>query len=209
MLQPSGVYDLMDFAHSTHIQDLLNQLRDGRIEARDELIAHAMERVRALTRRMFRAYPALRTAEETDDVLQRSLLRLRRSLGNIEPTTVRGFFALASRQIRWALQDVAREIAGIPVVYTGAHPSESRTPGPEPADPSDSPSSLAEWTEFHQAVERLPEEIREVFDLVWYEGLTQVEAATLLGVPLRTFKRRWRAAREHLSRAMYEEPPDG
>ena len=71
------------------------------------------------------------------------------------------------------------------------------------------PASLAEWTEFHQQVERLPDEAREVFDLVWYEGLSQVEAAALLGVPLRTLKRRWRAARELLSRALYGEPPDG
>lgn len=199
----------MNFAHSTHIQDLLNQLRDGRTEARDDLIAHTMERVRALARRMFRASPALRSMEETDDVLQRSLLRLRHSLGNIQPTTVRGFFALAARQIRWALQDVARELAATPVVYTGAHPSESGTVGPEPADPNGGPTSLAEWTEFHQAVERLPDETREVFDLVWYEGLNQVEAAALLGVPLRTLKRRWRVARELLSQALYGEPPDG
>ncbi|MCZ2343167.1 MAG: sigma-70 family RNA polymerase sigma factor [Bacteroidales bacterium] len=199
----------MDFAHSTHIQDLLNQLRDGRVEARDELIAHAMERVRALARRMFRVSPALRAVEETDDILQRTLLRLRRSLGNIQPTTVRGFFALAARQIRWALQDVARELAATPLIYTGVHSPESSVRNPEPADPGAGPTSLVEWTEFHQAVERLPDEAREVFDLVWYEGLNQVEAAALLGVPLRTLKRRWRLARELLSQALYGEPPDG
>lgn len=199
----------MDFAHSTHIQYLLDQLRDGRVEARDELIAHTMERVHALTRRMFRASPGLRAVEETDDVLQRSLLRLRHSLGNIQPTTVRGFFALAAKQIRWVLQDVARELAATPIVYTGAHSPESSAPVAELVDPGSGPMSLAEWTEFHQQVERLPDDAREVFDLVWYEGLNQVEAAALIGVPLRTLKRRWRVARELLSQALYGEPPDG
>ena len=35
----------------------------------------------------------------------------------------------------------------------------------------------------------LSDEQREVFDLLWYEGLTQPEAATVLGVSLKTVNR--------------------
>ena len=41
----------------------------------------------------------------------------------------------------------------------------------------------------------LPDAEREVFDLLWYEGLTQVEAANVLGVTERTIKNRWRNAK--------------
>ncbi len=41
------------------------------------------------------------------------------------------------------------------------------------------PIKLSSWTEFHEYVEKLPEEERILFDLLWYEGLTLQEAADL------------------------------
>jgi DNA-directed RNA polymerase specialized sigma24 family protein len=41
-------------------------------------------------------------------------------------------------------------------------------------------------------------EEREAFDLLFYQGLTQAEAATVLEVSERTIKRRWQAARLRL-----------
>ena len=43
--------------------------------------------------------------------------------------------------------------------------------------------------------EALPDAEREIFDLLWYQGLSQREAAALLGITERMAKRRWRAAR--------------
>ncbi len=60
------------------------------------------------------------------------------------------------------------------------------------------PGNLAAWAEFHAQVERLPDEEREVFDLIWYQELPQSEAAALLGVSERTVKRRWASARLRL-----------
>ena len=56
------------------------------------------------------------------------------------------------------------------------------------------PDRLALWTEFHEQVNRLPEEQREVFDLIWYQGLSFTEAAAVLGVAARTVTRRWHSA---------------
>ncbi|MBX9585466.1 MAG: DUF134 domain-containing protein, partial [Gemmataceae bacterium] len=56
------------------------------------------------------------------------------------------------------------------------------------------PGRLAAWTDFHQQAEALPEDEREVFELVWYQGLKQTEAAALLSVSDRTVLRRWQAA---------------
>lgn len=62
-------------------------------------------------------------------------------------------------------------------------------------DPGEEPSDLAEWAEFHERVQTLPDAEREVFDLLWYEGLGQKEVAHILGVTERTVKNRWRSAK--------------
>jgi RNA polymerase sigma-70 factor (ECF subfamily) len=61
------------------------------------------------------------------------------------------------------------------------------------------PGRLAAWAGFHDAVAALGEADRELFDLLWYQGLTQAEAASLLGVTERTVTSRWLAARVRLS----------
>jgi RNA polymerase sigma-70 factor (ECF subfamily) len=48
-------------------------------------------------------------------------------------------------------------------------------------------------------VDSLPDEEREVVQLLWYEGLRQPEAAVVLGISLATLKRRWQVARLRLS----------
>src|SRR5262245_60781966 len=50
--------------------------------------------------------------------------------------------------------------------------------------------NLRRWTEFHEAVARLPDDLRAVLDLLWYQGMSQAEAAELLGVAVRTVKLR-------------------
>ena len=53
------------------------------------------------------------------------------------------------------------------------------------------PESLDEWTIFYEAVEKLLDEEGELFGLLWYEGLTQEEVATVLKVSLRRVRLRW------------------
>ena len=43
--------------------------------------------------------------------------------------------------------------------------------------------------------------------MLWYQGLTQAEAAELLGVSSRTVKRRWQTARLRLFEALGGELP--
>jgi RNA polymerase sigma factor (sigma-70 family) len=78
----------------------------------------------------------------------------------------------------------------------------------QPVEPSDDPGRLAAWSEFHRQVELLPPEDREVFDLLWYQELSQAEAAALLNISERTVKRRWQSARLALFEAMGGEPPE-
>src|SRR5437870_4454184 len=59
----------------------------------------------------------------------------------------------------------------------------------------DAPADLARWEAFHEEVNRLPEEEREVFNLLYYAGRTQEEAAAILDISASTVFRRWTAAR--------------
>jgi RNA polymerase sigma factor (sigma-70 family) len=81
--------------------------------------------------------------------------------------------------------------------------TEQRRPATdERGDDSDDPCNLAEWTEFHRQVEVLPEDEREVFNLLWYGELTQAEVAEVLGIAVRTVIRRWQAARVRLYKVL-------
>jgi RNA polymerase sigma factor (sigma-70 family) len=60
------------------------------------------------------------------------------------------------------------------------------------------PGDFADWTGFRERVNQLPASEREIVRLLFYEALTQEGAAQLLGVNIRTVKRRWQSARSRL-----------
>jgi RNA polymerase sigma factor (sigma-70 family) len=200
-------------SHTLRIQSYLDRLRDGDETARSELLQCAVERLRKLARKMLRTYPRVRRWEETDDILQNAVLRLHRALGQIALATPRDFYRLAALNIRRELLDLAKHYYG-PLGHGAKH--ASRGPGEssgatepvEQGDLSTEASRLVAWGEFHEQIGALPDEEREVFDLLWYQGLNQAMAAELLGVSERTIKRRWQAARLHLHEALHGEMPE-
>jgi RNA polymerase sigma factor (sigma-70 family) len=193
------------------IQSWIERLRDGDPSARAALLECAGERLTRLARKMLRGYPGVGRWEQTDDILQNALLRLDRALKSIAPPTVRDFFRLAAVQVRRELIDLARRYSGPEGL--GAHHvcrSGTQNPSTDPQvkqDLTSDPKRLTAWTEFHQAIEALSEEDREVFDLLWYQGLTQPEAAEVLGVSERTINRRWISARLRLSDSLGGQMP--
>jgi RNA polymerase sigma factor (sigma-70 family) len=161
---------------------------------------------------MLRTYPGVRRWEQTDDVLQNALIRLCHALGALTPESPRHFYSLAALQIRRELIDLSRFHFG-PEGHGAKHHTEAHPkiieggPLPNQLDHQGEPSSMEEWTEFHRAVESLPDDEREVVDLLWYEGFTQDEAAATLGVSLRTVKRRWQSGRLKLIEALGGDMP--
>lgn len=184
--------------HTSELHDLLEKVRRGDPDARCRVIEHCCDRLRALTRRMLRCYPRVRRWAETDDVLQNALLRLHRSVADLRPESVRQFYALAGVQIRRELLDLAKHFQGAHGLGAKHHSDGGRAAQRQCADPLE-PETLDAWTRFHEHVGCLPDEEREVVQLVWYEGLKQPEAAAVLGVSLATLKRRWQSARLRLS----------
>jgi RNA polymerase sigma-70 factor (ECF subfamily) len=193
------------FAQTTQLQLCLDRFRSGDDAARDQMIEFACERVRRMASSMLRDHPAVGRWEQTDDVLQHVLIRLHRALADVKPQNVRAFLGLAAQQIRWTLIDLARHHMGPMGQGRHHHTAGGGKAADDRGQPlhthaDNEPRSLEEWTEFHECVAKLPDDEREVFDLLWYEGVTQVEAAEVLEVNERTVRRRWISAR----RQMYE-----
>jgi RNA polymerase sigma-70 factor (ECF subfamily) len=202
----------MFVADTVELQACLDRLNTGDAAGRDLLLEYARERLQRLTRKMLGDFARVRRYEETDDVLQNSLVRLVRRLAAVRVATVAEFFRLAAGEIRRELIDLARHYYG----PLGAGKNEAPLPEPtnnsdgghlfDPSEHTADPGRLALWTDFHAAVERLPPEERDVFSLVWYHELTQEQAAGLLGVSVPTVKRRWLTARLALKRFLDPAP---
>jgi RNA polymerase sigma-70 factor (ECF subfamily) len=197
------------------IQGLLDRLRAGDESAREELLGCACQRLTCLARKMLRSYPRIRRWEETDDVFQNATLRLYRALAEVRPTSVVEFFRLAALNVRRELLDLAKHYYGARGL--GAHhasvaaaegESGDSSDVAEPLAPQEDSEHLAAWAALHEQVDKLPDEEREVFDLLWYQELSQAEAAALLGVSDRTIKRRWQSARLLLHQALGGALPD-
>jgi RNA polymerase sigma factor (sigma-70 family) len=195
---------------TTVIQGWIDRLRAGDDSARAALLDCACERLRRLARKMLKGYPGVARWEQEDDVLQNALLRLDRALSAVTPPTARDFFRLATAQIRRELIDLARRHSGPEGLgahhstrhEAGGNNSSSVRPDEPVAQTTNDPVRLATWTEFHHLAESLPDDDRETFEFLWYQGLTQGEAALLLDVSERTIARRWVAVRLKLTDAL-------
>jgi RNA polymerase sigma-70 factor (ECF subfamily) len=196
---------------TTGLRLCLERVRAGDATALNELIILASKRLQVLAQRMIRDFPRVRRWAQTDDVLQNALMRLCRALEQVQPASVRDFYALATTQIRRELIDLARHFSG-PEAAAAHHESVAAEVAPQQMerakpDLTNEPGGLADWGEFHEQVAGLPDEEREVFGLLFYQGLTQEEAAEVLGVAVRTVQRRWQAALLALHRVRNGEAP--
>ena len=153
-----------------------------------ELVASAVNRLHLLCGTLlFRSYPRLTLPPlnlRSEEMLSSVVERLLKAMRQVHPQTVRQFFALASQHMRWELNDLARRLD------EQAPPVELRDSlVPAPAETGGSQVS-PNARRMLEAIEGLPEDEREVFNLVRIQGLTQPEAADVLGVSAKTIQRR-------------------
>lgn len=170
-----------------------------------ELLDRAVGRLRSLCESLLRrSYPRLARPPlnlEPDDLLDAVVERLLKAMRDVRPATVRQFFALANRHIRWELNDLARRFDEEPDAV------ELRE-GLVPAAQSSGSGLGPDARRILEAIDALPEEIREVFDLVRVQGLTQVEVADLLDVSAKTVQRRLNAGVFSLGEALADLRPE-
>ena len=120
---------------------------------------------------------------QTDELLSAVVERLLKALRSARPKTVREFFALAGQHMRWELNDLARRLDNQP---RALELREGEFPTPASSDAGLSPDGRR----MLEAIDNLPEDEREAFDLVRVQGLTYAEAAQVIGVAPRTVQRR-------------------
>lgn len=190
----------------------LVRLAKGDDSAREEILEVCNDRLRELSSRLLGKFAKVRRWDTTDDVAQNAAIRLYRALGETVPDSPRGLMGLMATQIQRELIDLARKHAG-GMSYAKNHDTNVARGGSngdvflvdEAVDAGDGLEEeipLERWESFHRAVENLPEELREVFRIVWYLGADRETAAKTLGLSIRTVGRRWQEAREMVGRAV-------
>jgi len=153
-----------------------------------ELLGRAVHRLRLLcTNLLYRSYPRMALPPlnlEPDELLSSVVERLLKAMRQARPVTVRQFFALANQHMRWELNDLARRLDD---QTAAAEVRESSIVAPPDSNESQLSQNARRMLE---AIEGLPDDEREVFSLVRIQGLTQPEAADVLGVSAKTVQRR-------------------
>ena len=195
-----------------NITHLVKRFRAGDLSAREGLAAAVYERLVRLSRKMLRdGSDAVGRWEQTEDLAHAAWFRIQRALE--DPSVAVNdhvhFFRLAARHVRFELIDLYRRHTGANGIAANHATTPSGKAGSDSAVNDDGerfsanltsdPKRLAAWGEFHILVDSLPEKEKEIVDLLWYQGLKQQDAADLLGVDVKTIKRRWRDVKLILS----------
>jgi RNA polymerase sigma-70 factor (ECF subfamily) len=197
----------MDGEHTTAaVQRYLDELAgdaptDSAVRA---LLDRAVGRLQELCAALLhRSYPRLTRPPlglQADELLGAVVERLLKALREIRPGTVRQFFALASQHMRWELNEMARRLDEQPAAV---ELSDGQVPAPASTGSALTPGSRR----MLDAIADLPEAEREAFDLVRIQGLTQAEAAGVLGVSAATVNRRLNRGLELLAEALSDLRP--
>ena len=135
---------------------------------------------------LYRSYPRLTQPPlnlQVDEMLGAVVERLLKALRQVRPATTRQFFALACQHMRWELNDMARRLDEQPA---GVELRDESVAAPASSDSSLTPAGQR----ILAAIDGLPEEEREAFDLVRIQGFSQAEAAKVLDVSAMTVNRR-------------------
>jgi RNA polymerase sigma factor (sigma-70 family) len=191
---------------STDLQLLIDRLRRGDADARRELLQRAHDRLLRIAATIFRQdFPALHGRHDLESVVSEVWMRLVSALEKTQPETVDGFFGLVFLKVRQVLLDMAQNQRRLDARQgQGQSPADGSgsdtLAGLDQADTTHDPGRLAVLTEFHEQIEKLPEDQRRIFELHYYGDFSQAEIAQTLGVPRKQVSRLWLTATGRLAR---------
>lgn len=166
---------------------------------RQDVIDYCVERMKAAVRTQLADFRRLREFETSDDIVQNATVRLLKAFDAVGPESVFDIHGLSALVIRRELINLTRHYFG-----PQGHGTNTITVGDSRIDGVTEDDSTDPWAAIHvhEAVETLDAEMRVVVDLMFYQGLTQEQAAEVLGIGVATVRRRWRQARAILGSAL-------
>jgi RNA polymerase sigma factor (sigma-70 family) len=198
---------------TAHLEGLLDRLQRGDDTARSELVARTVERIRAIVRKRYPDWLALRRWVEEDDITQAVTARLLKALEDVTPDSVSGLFGLVGELTRRELIDQHRHWYGPEGPGKHHHTDGPRLAADSEAQPlHDRPDSSAgpgtrverieQYEVVDQAVEDLRATDREIIDLYFYNGLPLDHCAEVLGISREAAKKRQQATKVRWRRAI-------
>lgn len=193
----------------TAIQLGLDALNARQPDALEKLFTACRNRLRLMITVMMFRYSRLRRWIEHEDVLQEVEVKLLKALQSLEVTTTRSFLGLAATAIRRQLIDLIRKYRHhFQLESPGFDAAANGRPNVHPGLAS-LPSSLEgpwEEIELHELVQKLPDDLREVFELIYYHGMSHLEVARHLDLSISTSKHKFHDAKRLLGQLLLKEP---
>jgi RNA polymerase sigma-70 factor (ECF subfamily) len=202
------------------LQEQLERASTGDAEACRRLLELTRDRLMCHARRFLHGhYARLEPFGQTDDIVQQLYLKILQNQDrfwvNADGRPMRSlaeFFGHTSAWMRDVLCEQLRKAYGRDDNRPAALPLDGglsdTSPRCELSSSTFDGQKLRRWTEFHEAVARLPDDLRAVFDLLWYQEMSQAEAAALLGLAVPTVKLRWMKGRLRVQQTLGGSPFD-
>lgn len=191
-----GVADREERAAGPNLAATLEAHRRGEPEAINALLVACQARIERLSRQLLHFHPEIRRGfGDTLDIVQEASLQLWEALRVMKFESERHLLATAAMKVRHKVIDLARKYGGPRSPIAGEVDNVVKREGrefhieEEAEDPVGDQHSLDDWTRFHEAVKRLPAELKEPFMMRLYLGATTQRIAEVLGCSSRTVDR--------------------
>jgi len=134
--------------------------------------------------------------EDAEDVLVEALLKAYRNLGNLRDSSAfRAWLAQIARRVCWQLKE--RE-ALLPVLQLSALEEEGKEIPSSAPEPEAEAAKTEMKTLLHTALNELPVDFREVYEMRDLQGIPGDEVARKLGISRGAMKSRLHRAREQI-----------
>jgi RNA polymerase sigma-70 factor (ECF subfamily) len=176
----------------------LHDLRAGDKDAADQVVMLALSSFRQLARSLLRGKFSRLKGHDTDSVLNTAWPQLVCHFRAAPPESVATLLRVTCKIIQNDLIEIARQER---FRFRNALPLDGSV---ECASATPDAEELASWADFHDAVIRLPDDERTVFEFNYYLGMKQAQIASLLDTHPKEVSRRYIRARGKLADWMEE-----
>jgi RNA polymerase sigma factor (sigma-70 family) len=184
------------------IERCLTTLNSGnRDSAIHDLVDLSYSRLTKLVAKALKKFPTLQRSMSPEEIVQSQLLKsIDCAIHEVRPQTAQHLLSLVSRHIRYQLLSLIRKQKIQSERFVSLQNSAGE--GVRSFDQIDTRSNeqqkLKKWERFQEKVDELPEDLRTVIDLIYFQGLSQKKAAEVLDVTDRTIRNRINSASEKL-----------